>query len=664
MDASAARSPSHGDLSLLSLAQGDESGEALSAPAAIAAVSENQRGALQRWVLSLALVNFDLDMGPDVEFMYPPLGISKEEKDNIAFSSFPDTAVFGDGSLVFSWRVREVPLDESQCTPPQIRDVTAPERHASVRQRSRRTSNLLARHGSLRSAGRAARTFLQKSPEEAAAPVSHASSRSTSYIYGYTFFRQKRDPAIRRGYFQKSLVILTHLPYVALFGELVARLGPMFFEHGLPVLESFVQDVIAWPSPSAGAMLSLPLLGQLLPVLLPHGNEAQNGDWAKTATVPRAILASVPQTPLLVVFRSLLPSLWLLWECMLLAEPILVVGRDPRTTSEAVWHLVDLIRPVVCAGDFRPYFHIHDYDFKALASRNKPQAGTVLGVTNPFFLQTCHHWPHTLQLGSEARGDTVPPGQEKRMHAVLPAVGFTSTRKRHVSKDRVLLKEMVAMAERPSEHDRASAVLRRYFSDMTERFLAPLNRYMASLIPADFDLSSPAEAPRVRPFHRAAFLASLKAHSTPLRMRQRSLSTASTLRHELYTDFLQCPNFSLWLQSRIAAAEEEQWQRRIAALAAGDVETFGRTRPEIETVDLYVRLVEELRTIDQQLARPVVNGPGQRWRTVNEYEAPPSHGAPRALEAQRARLQTQLEKLRATMPTDLRAGLEAKRDTQ
>lgn len=50
-------------------------------------------------------------------------------------------------------------------------------------------------------------------------------STSSSYIYGVCFFRQKRDPSIRRGYFQKSVVIMSHLPYVSLLTELVSKLG-------------------------------------------------------------------------------------------------------------------------------------------------------------------------------------------------------------------------------------------------------------------------------------------------------------------------------------------------------------------------------------------------------------------------------------------------------
>lgn len=41
------------------------------------------REELQRWVLSVGCVNFDLELGPDLEFLYPPLGISREERDNM-----------------------------------------------------------------------------------------------------------------------------------------------------------------------------------------------------------------------------------------------------------------------------------------------------------------------------------------------------------------------------------------------------------------------------------------------------------------------------------------------------------------------------------------------------------------------------------------------------
>jgi hypothetical protein len=108
------------------------------------------------------------------------------------------------------------------------------------------------------------------------------------------------------------------------------------------------------------------------------------------------ILASLPSSSPLRTFATILPSLWSLWECLILAEPVLVIAPDPRTCSEIVWWLRDLLRPVgsrmltvktlhSCqippVGDFRPYLHIHDHDFSLLVNSSKPQPGIVVGVT-------------------------------------------------------------------------------------------------------------------------------------------------------------------------------------------------------------------------------------------------------------------------------------------
>lgn len=601
-------------------------------------LSDEALGALQRWMLSIACVHFDLELGPDVECMYPPLGISKEEKDNIAFSSFPDTHVFSDGDLVFSWRVREVPLDASNASSPPPSKPAQPRRSPSVRESMTRSVSWLRR----------SRT------EVAVDASSRMHSRSTSYLYGYTYFLQRRDTSRPRGYFQKSLVILSHLPYVGLFHRVIARLGPVFFEHGMVVLESFVHDVVRWPSPEPGLTLSVSVLGTLLHASLPHGVEAQNGDGMQLGTsLSHPILASVPPAPLLQVFYELLPDLWRLWECMLTSEPILVVGRDPRTTSDAVWHLIDLIRPIPIAGDFRPYFHIHDYDFRAFVSRATPPTGVVLGTTNPFFLQTCAKWPHIVQLGRRFE-----PAQQGISRDVSTARVLSSS-KRRVNKDTGLLKQLLQWRDSPSQLEHANAVLRRYFSDLTERFLAPLHQHMATLIPASFDLSSPAEVPPIKSFHRETFLQWLKSHPGPLRMRQRSLSPASVLRHSLYSDFLHSPNFAVWLQGRVEAAQHEQRQRRITALAMGDVVTFGRTRSDIESIDLYLRLREELRALETALHTPrTAPGPSARWRaSMKPSDTGVSLIESRAMLAQRTRLAAQMDRLLETMPPDLRVGL-------
>lgn len=56
------------------------------------------------------------------------------------------------------------------------------------------------------------------------------------------------------------------------------------------------------------------------------------------------------------------------------------------------------------AGDFRPYFTIHDSDFHSLVNKKQPKAGLLLGVTNPIFASSCKHWPHKLSLDMDDNG--------------------------------------------------------------------------------------------------------------------------------------------------------------------------------------------------------------------------------------------------------------------
>ncbi|CAO1619207.1 unnamed protein product [Jaminaea pallidilutea] len=589
---------------------------------------------LQRWILSIGCVNFDLERGPDLESLSPHLDISREERDSIAFSSFPDTSIFDEGSLTFSFRAREVPLEASVSSPPRFGTAPSSRRPSQSEDHSGKPAAVMSEKSEIPLPFRNPRrqdTGMSTASSQAAlsdcGDTGRASSvtggtgkisnsSKTSYLYGYVFFCQRRDPSIRRGYFQKSLVILSHLPYVALFGEIVSKLGPLYFQHGDSILESFSDTVTKWPNPSPGATLPLPLFGSVLWAALPLGRQGQasgganvfsNGlgddstlsstaEATKAATAAAAgrrigpgagaehqqpprkgwteeepLLASIPQTPLVSIFREALADLWLVWECVLLAEPILVLGPDPKMCSEAVWHLLDICRPIPHAGDFRPFFTIHDYDFKNLATRKQPPAGTLIGCTNPFMAQICSHWPHVLRVGKAAVKLGTAGKYGRSGNAKVPSgggvaggagpggggpehlPGFATKRKRRVSKDRPLLKKLSELVEKEENLPMANAMLRRYFADITERFLSPLNRYISSLIPSStLEKGHSVDASQIKPFNTDAFLASLKAHGTPLPLRSRSLPTGAAVRQGLYLDFVKSPNFSYYLTERLA----------------------------------------------------------------------------------------------------------------
>jgi hypothetical protein len=167
----------------------------------------------------------------------------------------------------------------------------------------------------------------------------------------------------------------------------------------------------------------------------------------------------------------------------------------------------------------------------------------------------------SLPLNSKSKASRDMPGSG-------PVPGFIAqTHKRYSSKDRVLLKTWETALEKgghfgefrvtaptsvcltgPLEHA-ASQSLRRHFSARTASFLAPLNRYLHSLIPSPAEASanvtaSPRSKPRLKAFNSTHFLASLKAYGTPLPFR------SSTKQREFYERWLRTPAFALWLASQ------------------------------------------------------------------------------------------------------------------
>lgn len=66
--------------------------------------------------------------------------------------------------------------------------------------------------------------------------------------------------------FQKSVVLLSHLPLVSLFTSVLDLMAPEYFDTGEASLEAACHHLDQWPLPTPGVTLSLPLLGTLIQV--------------------------------------------------------------------------------------------------------------------------------------------------------------------------------------------------------------------------------------------------------------------------------------------------------------------------------------------------------------------------------------------------------------
>lgn len=66
-----------------------------------------------------------------------------------------------------------------------------------------------------------------------------------------------------------------------------------------------------------------------------------------------------------------------------------------------------MITPLKYYADHRPYFTIHDSEFKEYTTDAQSPPAVILGVTNPFFAKTFRHWPHIVRVTNETQGENL-----------------------------------------------------------------------------------------------------------------------------------------------------------------------------------------------------------------------------------------------------------------
>lgn len=469
-----------------------------------------------QWVVAFCIIRFDLEQGQLIEDCYPPGCLSQEEELEVAFSSFPD----------------------------------------SVSQHHNRSSI----HDSIfffRIKRRNSKLVLETS--------SKVGGKSTRYLYGFAFNRQRHDERLKRGGEQKSVVILSHSPYSSVFRPLLQIMGPLFFDIGKKALDNVAAYVSKWPPPLPGQLMDLPIGNATLKVNLPPAHSLPlDGEvsFEESASSLAPLLPtnqSVPQglfhdSDLFGTFKGLLLQLWVLWELLLIGEPILIIAPTPPQCCEAVASLVSLVAPLLLSVDFRPYFTIHD---PAFAHLNSLQEGDVfppmiLGVTNLFFLKSLRNIPHTVSVGCPApnfsRPSLAPRASVGSVPARLDAFGLPQSLKKFspltllnnvklrrdgplclmtehkeafwttyaaiTKPDTSILNRLVDAGMSPRVEESMSVVnneiLRRHFLELTTNFLAPFGRYFRAFAPSE-GLSPFVDPPPLPQFNDDEFLVSLSA---------------------------------------------------------------------------------------------------------------------------------------------------------
>uniref|UniRef100_A0A8C1BI64 DENN/MADD domain containing 6Aa n=1 Tax=Cyprinus carpio carpio TaxID=630221 RepID=A0A8C1BI64_CYPCA len=472
------------------------------------------------WLHCICVVGFDLELGQAVE------------KTSICYLSFPDSNSGCLGDTQFCFRFRQAA-------------------------------------GSKSSLG----CFLDHFDRDA--PVC---LKVSGYYYGYVYFRQVRDKTLKRGYFQKSLVLISKLPYVTFFHSLLKLIAPEYFEKQEPFLEAACNDIDRWPTPCPGKILTLPIMGVVMKVT--------------SDSLVSIVLPTVHEVDLFRCFHPVFFHIQMLWELVLLSEALVVMAPSPAESSDTVLALVSCISPLRYCSDFRPYFTIHDSEFKEYTTRTQAPPSVILGVTNPFFAKTLQHWPHIIRIGDMKQAGEMAKQMKvkklKNLKTLDSKPGVYTAYKPFLNKDEDIIKQLQKGVQQKRPSAAQNAILRRYFLELTQSFIIPLERYVASLMPLQKSISPWKSPPQLRPFNQEEFMKTLEKAGPQLTSRLKGDWIG------LYRQFLRSPNFDGWFRNRRKEMMQKLEALHLEALCEEDLQLRIQKHTEVETVDLVLKLKEKL----------------------------------------------------------------------
>ncbi|NXX11647.1 DEN6B protein, partial [Podargus strigoides] len=343
--------------------------------------------------------------------------------------------------------------------------------------------------------------------------------RESAQYFSYVYFTQVKDSSMKRGYFQKCAVLTFRLNFLSFF----------------PWVPAVCNEIDQWPPPVPGQTLNLPMMGVVIQVRIPSRVDKPGSSPVKQFNQENLlpaplILPSIHELDLFRCFQPVLIHIQMLWELMLLGEPIVVMAPSPSVFSEMVLALTSCLAPLRYCCDYRPYFTIHDSEFKEYTTRTQAPPNLVVGVTNPFFIKTLQHWPHILRVGELRMSGDLPKQVKVKKPAKLKTLdtkpGIYTSYKTFLHKDKTLIKRLLKGIQRRRPSEVQSALLRRHLLELTQSFIIPLN------------------PPQIRPFRQEDFMKTLE-HAGP--------QLTCVLKGDwlgLYRRFFKSPNFDGWYGQR------------------------------------------------------------------------------------------------------------------
>lgn len=353
------------------------------------------------WVICFVSIRFDLDVGPVVEHIVPSNALTSEGKNSITKIAFPDCNPECAHDIIFFFHMK---------------DCTITSEHIFSYETHLMSSSGIKRIGN---------------------------------IYGATYYRQKKDSSVPRGYVQEAIVLLSRLPYMAIH-ELILRvvvprfcqccclspdiekvpvlsvLSPIpttFFEIDSSfnpsqytqkdILERAVEEIENWPSPHPHVQYNLTLLNQPFIFISPKRslrflcfyenniNSSNSNRCGKIYLDDRVVIlgGNCQSTtahgiiPIYTLLNNHLHYLTRLWELLICHESLFIWSNTPSMAAAAAFAVASLIEPLNFNGVLRSYITVQDGSFNHYSRLGKAIPfptfeNIIVAVTNPFFFSS------------------------------------------------------------------------------------------------------------------------------------------------------------------------------------------------------------------------------------------------------------------------------------
>lgn len=374
-------------------------------------LSVNLVQALDRWVVCMMVVQFDVEIGPDMKIIQPAVQFTEEDFRAICFSSLPERSSSKETRSQFhSFRFDSTTFPGTEL-----------HGYALFSQQKSLLSSRGYTQESVVLISRLDFPQLFNACLQLMVDVVDHNREFNTLVQDENdqIYSQVRRQIHNRDGYEDDAISLGKR-------KLSSGSANQMLDEKLPVIHTAISNISQWPDPEPNSTLELGFLGTIINLSIPlypsmpligtvnletsevnfHRGpnmaskfSASTSDLSSFSCDPKlytphdapVITATEPSTnwDYLIGFMADVSDLYILYEYMLLAKPIVVYASSPHQCSTFISLLVDFIRPIPYAGRIREYVTIN--------SCPSDMDNGIIGVTNPFLIRGIQK-PDTLVI--------------------------------------------------------------------------------------------------------------------------------------------------------------------------------------------------------------------------------------------------------------------------